>query len=131
MSVEADRHAGPAATVDDYLAALPGEARAALQDLRATIRAAAPEADEGISYRVPTYRYQGPLVHFAAFKNHCSLIVASAPVVERFRSELDGHEISGTTIRFSAKNPLSPDLVRRIVRARVEENEARPGRRRD
>lgn len=130
MNAEVDRHGRPAATVDDYLAAVPDEARAALQDLRATIRAAAPEADEGISYRVPTYRYHGPLVHFAAFKNHCSFIVASASVVERFRSELEGYEISGTTIQFPAKSPLPPDLVERIVRARMKENEARSVRKR-
>lgn len=125
MNAEADRHERPAATVDDYLAAVPDEARGALQELRATIRAAAPEADEGISYRVPTYRYHGPLVHFAAFKNHCSFIVASASVVKRFSSELEGYEISGTTIQFSVQNPLPPELVDRIVRARMKENEAR------
>lgn len=130
MSAEMDRHGRLAVTVDDYLAAVPDEARAALQDLRATIRAAAPEAEEGISYRVPTYRYHGPLVHFAAFKDHCSFIVASASVVERFKNELEGYEISGTTIQFFAKNPLSPDLVDRIVRARMKENEGRSGRKR-
>ena len=130
MSGTIDRQGVTAATVDDYLATVPDEARAALQDLRATIRAAAPEAEEGISYRVPTYRYHGPLVHFAAFKNHCSLIVASARVVEQFRSELEGYEISGTTIQFSAKNPLPADLVARIVRARVDENGTRPAQRR-
>lgn len=130
MSAEMDRHGRLAVTVDDYLAAVPDEARAALQDLRATIRAAAPEAEEGISYRVPTYRYHGPLVHFAAFKDHCSFIVASASVVERFKNELEGYEISGTTIQFLAKNPLSPDLVDRIVRARMKENEARSGQKR-
>lgn len=89
-----------------------------------------PRPKRGISYRVPTYRYHGPLVHFAAFKDHCSFIVASASVVERFKNELEGYEISGTTIQFLAKNPLSPDLVDRIVRARMKENEARSGRKR-
>jgi len=125
MKANADRDPGPAGTVDDYLAALPAKTRDALEDLRATIRAAAPEAEESISYRIPTYRYHGPLVHFAAFKDHCSLVVVSRPTLERFRAELEGFSISGTTVRFTAEPPLPPAVVAAIVRARVEENEAR------
>ncbi len=130
MSAEPDRHGDPATTVDGYLAAVPEEARAVLESLRVTIRAAAPEAEERISYRIPTYRYHGPLVHFAAFKDHCSFVVGSESIIEEFESELEGYEISGTTIHFSAENPLPPALVERIVRARMRENEARAGQER-
>ena len=125
MSAKPGRDDQPAETVDDYLAALPEGQRAVLERLRATIRTAAPGAEELISYRIPTYKYHGPVVHFAAFKDHCSLIAVSRPILERFASELEGFRTSGTTIRFTAEHPLPPALVEAIVRARVEENEAR------
>ena len=118
----------PADTVDDYLASLPAEQRTALERLRAAIRAAAPEAEETISCRIPTYKYHGPLVHFAAFRDHSSLIVVSRQTLERFVGDLKGYRTSGTTIRFTAEHPLSPDLVKAIVRARMEENELRTKR---
>jgi len=125
MSAGADSE--PVATVDDYLAALPADQRAVLERLRITIRTAAPMADELISYRIPTYRYHGSLVHFAAFRGHLSLITVSRPTLERFLGELKGFRISGTTIRFTPEHPLPPALVDAIVRARVEENESRAG----
>ncbi len=130
MSASADRNRPTAKDVDEYLAAMPAEARAALQHLRETIRGAAPGAEELISYRIPTYKYHGPLVHFAAFRDHSSLIVVSRPTLERFLRDLEGYRTSGTTIRFTAEHPLPAELVERIVRARVEENEARAGQRR-
>jgi uncharacterized protein YdhG (YjbR/CyaY superfamily) len=114
-----------AKNVDEYLAAVPEEMRAVLENLRKTIRAAAPMAEEVISYRIPTFRYHGPLVHFAAFRDHFSFIVAGKPLMETFSSELWPYDISGTTIHFSAKNPLPALLVKKIVKARIEENEAR------
>lgn len=110
-------------SVDDYLATLPPAVKTALEELRYVIKVAAPEADEVISYRIPTYKYHGPLVHFAAFKDHCSFIVVSKSTVKKFSSELKSYRTSGTTIRFSAENPLPAALVTRIVRARIEENE--------
>lgn len=131
MSAKPDQHERPAESVDEYLAALPAEQRTALEELRATIRAAAPGADEVISYRIPTYRYHGPLVHFAAFRDHLSLIGVHRSVVEQFQSELGGYRTSGTTIRFTPDHPLPPALVEAIVRARVAENEARAAGRRE
>lgn len=90
-------------------------------------RAAASEAEETISYRIPTYKYHGPLVHFAAFEDHLSLIGVHRLVLETFKNELEGFHTSGTTIHFSAENPLPPALVEKIVRARMQENEARAG----
>jgi uncharacterized protein YdhG (YjbR/CyaY superfamily) len=115
----------PAKNVDEYLAAAPEEARPVLVKLRKTIRASAPMAEEVISYQIPTYRYHGPLVHFAAFKSHCSFFGVSKSVMDRLSNELKPWDTSGTTIHFSAKNPLPASLVKKIVKARIEENEAR------
>ncbi|RDE15693.1 MAG: hypothetical protein C4K48_03595 [Candidatus Thorarchaeota archaeon] len=112
-------------TVDDYLEPLPQAVRAVLEELRNVIKAAAPKADEVISYRIPTYKYHGPLVHFAAFTNHCSLIVVSEPTLRSFSNELKPYRTSGTTIQFSTERPLPAELVTRIVKARIKENELR------
>jgi uncharacterized protein YdhG (YjbR/CyaY superfamily) len=109
-------------TVDDYLIALPEEQRNLLQQLREAITGAAPQAEELISYRIPTYRYKGALVHFAAFKNHCSFIVVDKGIIEIFKTELKGFKTSGTTIHFAADNPLPSSLVKKIVKARVKKN---------
>lgn len=114
----------PAKDVDTYLAGLPREVKGTLVELRRAIKAAAPRAEEVISYRIPTYKYHGPLVHFVARKDYCSLVVVSKATVERFREDLKGYKVSGTTIHFSVDKPLPQELVERIVKARVEENEA-------
>jgi len=120
-----DQQQKPAKNVDEYLAAAPEDVRPVLEKLRRTIRAAAPKAEEVISYQIPMFKYHGPLVFFAAFKNHCSFYVVSKPVMETFSSELKPWDTSGTTIHFSAKNPLPASLVKKIVKARIEENEAK------
>lgn len=114
-----------AETVDDYIAPLPQAVRTTLEALRNVIKAAAPKADEVISYRIPTYKYHGPLVHFAAFKDHCSFIVVSEPTLRSFSNELKSYRTSGTTIHFTAEKPLPAELVTRIVKARIKENELR------
>jgi uncharacterized protein YdhG (YjbR/CyaY superfamily) len=114
----------PARDVEGYLAVLPKEARVTLEKLRKTIKAAAPKAEEAISYQVPTFKYHGPLVFFAAFKNHCSFYVVSKSIMKTFSRELKPYDTSGTTIHFSAENPLPATLVKRIVKARIEENES-------
>jgi uncharacterized protein YdhG (YjbR/CyaY superfamily) len=114
-----------AKNVDEYLEALPERERLTLEKLRKMIKAAAPQAQEVISYRMPAYKYHGPLVFFAAFKNHLSLYGVSKTTVEKFRGELEPFEISGTTIHFSTEKPLSAALVKKLVKARLKENEAR------
>ena len=109
-------------TVDEYLAEVPEEDRAALMDLRAAIRAAAPKAEEIISYRIPTYRFRGSLVHFAAFRDHCSFIVVNKSILDLFADELKSFPHAGATIRFTAQHPLPAELVRKIVRKRMEQN---------
>ena len=110
-----------AVDVDDYLSGLPVEDRAVLEDLRNSIKEAAPEAEEVISYGIPTYKLHGPLVHFKTGNKHLSLITTSRTVVESLRSDLEGFDISGTTIHFSVDNPLPADVVRKIMEARLLE----------
>lgn len=116
---------GPAraASVDDYLAVVPREARAALEKLRQTIRTAAPEATEVISYQIPTYKHHGPLVAFAAFPQHCGFYVMSKAVMDAHRAELGSYDTAKATIRFQASKPLPAALVRKLVKARIAENE--------
>jgi uncharacterized protein YdhG (YjbR/CyaY superfamily) len=115
-------------TVDDYLAALPAKERAVLGELRQFIKSAAPQAEEVISYNIPLYKHHGHLVGFAAFKNHCSLFVTNSAVRKQFAKELEPYEVKHTTIHFSVDNPLPATLVKRIVKARIAENEARAER---
>ena len=116
---------GVAASVDEYLERLAAPERKALALLRAQITRAAPRATEVISYQIPTYRLNGPLVHFAAQPRHLSFTVVSLDVVNAFRGELEAFHISGRTIQFSPDRPIPAALVTRIVQARVRENEAR------
>ena len=114
-----------AADVDAYLAALPDEARAALEQLRRTIKAAAPDAIEVISYQMPAFKLRGrSLVAFAAFKAHYSLFPMSKAVIEAHQDELTAYQTSKGTIRFPFGQPLPAALVRRLVEARIAENEA-------
>jgi len=115
----------PARDVDDYLTAVPERERATLEMLRKTIKAAAPEAAEVISYQVPTYKYHGSLVAFWVTKSHCAFCVMSPSVTDARRDELKPYDTAKATIRFPAEKPIPEALVRKLVRARIEENEAR------
>jgi uncharacterized protein YdhG (YjbR/CyaY superfamily) len=113
--------------VDTFLEALPGDQRGALERLRQTIRAAAPEAVESISYGVPAFKYRGrPLVSFGAARSHCAFYVQSPAVMEAHREELASYDTSKGTIRFAADEPLPEQLVAKLVRARIAETESRP-----
>jgi uncharacterized protein YdhG (YjbR/CyaY superfamily) len=111
------------ASVNAYLRAAPPAARAALQKLRKTIKAAAPEATEVISYGIPSFKHHGYLVGFAAFKNHCSFFPGTA--LAAFKKELASYETSKGTIRFTVDKPLPAALVRKLVKARIAQNEAK------
>jgi uncharacterized protein YdhG (YjbR/CyaY superfamily) len=117
-------------SVDEYLAAVPEAARAALEKLRKTIRAAAPQATEGISYQMPAFKYRGALVAYAAFKDHCSFFPMSSRLIEAHKDELKSFETAKGTIRFQPDKPLPAALVKKIVKERIAENEARKARRR-
>ncbi|MCM3906345.1 MAG: DUF1801 domain-containing protein [Pyrinomonadaceae bacterium] len=110
-------------TVDDYLAALPEEARATLEKIRKTIKAAAPKATEGISYQIPMYKHHGVLVGFAAFKDHCSLF-PGPKAIATYKDELKAYETSKGTIRFPIGKPLPATLVKKLVKTQIAENEA-------
>jgi len=115
----------PAKDVDEYLASVPAEARAVLVTLRKTIKRAAPGAIERISHRIPVFYHRGMLVGFAAFKDHCSFFVMSPSVIDMYKNELGSYGTSEGTIRFSPDKPLPTSLVKKLVKVRVEENEAR------
>jgi uncharacterized protein YdhG (YjbR/CyaY superfamily) len=120
--------AGPT-SVEDYLAALPDERRAAVEELRQTINAAAPEATETIAYQMPALRTHGQfLMSYAAYKNHYSLFPASEAVIEALGEELKPYLAGKGTIRFPADNPIPAVVVTKIVKVRLAENEARAGR---
>jgi uncharacterized protein YdhG (YjbR/CyaY superfamily) len=117
-------------TVDDYVAALPAERRAAMEELRRAIRASAPEATETIAYLMPALRSHGGqfLVSYASYKNHFSLFPASEAVVAALGEELTPYLAGKGTIQFRADGPIPTDLVDRIVKVRVAENAARADR---
>ena len=109
-------------TVDEYLARVSDDKRVALQKLRKTIKAAAPRAEECISYQLPAYRLNGMLVAFGATANHCAFYPMSASTVAAHREELKDYDTSKGTIRFQPDNPLPAALVRKLVKARIAEN---------
>ncbi|MGE5245139.1 MAG: iron chaperone [Betaproteobacteria bacterium] len=106
------------ATVEEYLARLSADKRAALQKLRKAIHAAAPGAEECISYQLPAVRLHGKvLVWFGAARNHCSFYPGG--VVQDCLDDLEGYDTSKGTVRFTPDNPLPVALVRKLVRARI------------
>jgi uncharacterized protein YdhG (YjbR/CyaY superfamily) len=117
-------------SVEEYLATLPADKRATLEKLRKTIKAAAPKAIETISYQMPAFKDRGRiLVYYAAFKDHYSLFPASEAVMEALREELEPYFAGKGTIRFPAGEPVPSALVRKVVKARIEENAAARRRR--
>ncbi len=111
-----------AATIDDFLAAVPEEKRLALEVLRQQIRRAAPDAAESINYGVPAFKLNGrPLVSFGAGKDHCSFYVQSPAVVEAFAGELGDFRLTKGSVTFQPDGPIPADLVARLVQARVDE----------
>ena len=111
-------HSRKAATIDEYLAPLPPDKRAALQWLRRHIKAAAPGAEECISYGIPAFRLDGTLlVHFGAAAKHCAFYPGA--VVEAHREALKGYDTSKGTIRFQPDSPLPAALVRTLVKAQA------------
>lgn len=117
--------AKPPRTIDEYLAPLSQEKRAALEKLRKDIRSAAPGAEECISYQIPGFRLDGRLlVSFGATANHCSFYPGAFPVVAH-KKELEAYDTSKGTIRFRTDSPLPATLVRKLVKTRIAEHAAR------
>ena len=119
---------GAPKNVNEYLAGVPEPARSTMIKMRAAIRSAVPaEATETISYRIPAFKHKGVLVWFAAFSNHCSLF-PTASVIEAFKTELKAFSTSKWTIHFPTDKPLPTALVKKLVKARVVQNESKKRR---
>lgn len=115
--------------VDKYIAAAPEPARSTLKKLRSMIRALVPtEATECLSYQIPTFKYKGPLVAYAAFTNHCSFFPMSSSLIAKFAEELDGFPTSKGTIRFPSDRPLPAALLKKFVKERITQNAAKEKR---
>jgi uncharacterized protein YdhG (YjbR/CyaY superfamily) len=110
-------------TIDEYLTQMQVDQRAALEKLRQAIHAVVPKAEECISYGIPALRLNGSsLVFFGAWANHCAFYPGSSATLKKFRNELRDFQASKGTIRFSARKPLPAALVRKLVKARIAEN---------
>jgi uncharacterized protein YdhG (YjbR/CyaY superfamily) len=109
------------ATVDEYIAQFPADIQAKLQEIRAVIHDAAPEATEKISYAMPTFYLHGNLVHFAAFKHHIGFYPVPSGI-EAFAAELAPYKRSKGAVQFPLDQPLPHDLITRIVDFRAAEN---------
>lgn len=114
------------AAIEAYLAKIPEPARSTLEKIRATIRATVPaEAAECISYGMPAFRHKGALVGYAAFKEHCSFFPMSATLLDDFAADLKDHRTSKGTLQFPVDKPLPAPLLKKLVKARVAQNEAK------
>jgi len=108
-------------SVDEYIATFPEEIQEILEELRATIKASAPDAEEKISYQMPTFALKGNLVHFAAWKNHIGFYPTSSGT-QAFKHELSIYEGAKGSVKFPIDKPLPLELISKIVRFRVAEN---------
>jgi uncharacterized protein YdhG (YjbR/CyaY superfamily) len=115
----------PPKDVEAYLKTVPPGSVAALQALRRIIRAAAPQAEEVISYGVPTYRHHGQLVSFSATPKHCAFYVMSPGPIAAHNAELKDYDTAPSAIRFQPDRPPPEDLIRTLVHERIRENEAK------
>jgi uncharacterized protein YdhG (YjbR/CyaY superfamily) len=109
----------PIKDVDEYVALAPKEVQARLQELRATVKAAAPDAEERISYGMPYYYYKGRLIYFSLWKKHIGLYALSTPVLEEHESELRGYVTPKGTVQLPLDEKLPVDLISRLVKAQV------------
>jgi uncharacterized protein YdhG (YjbR/CyaY superfamily) len=108
-------------SIDEYIATFPNKTQKILKELRATIKAAAPNAEEKISYQMPTFFLNGNLIHFAAFKNHIGIYPAPSGV-EAFKKEISRYQGAKGSIRLPINEPMPLKLITRIVKFRVAEN---------
>ena len=118
-------------TIDEYLAAVDADHRDALQKLRETIHAVAPTVEECISYGIPAFRLNGcSLVFFGAWAKHCAFYPGSSATLKKFRNELSHFQSSKGTLRFSPDKPMPVALVKKLLKARIAENNARANKNR-
>jgi len=110
-----------AKTIDEYISQFPDDIQKILEEMRQTIRESAPGAEEAISYRIPTFKLNGNLVHFAAFKSHIGFYPTSSGI-DAFKTELSKYNTSRGAVQFPLDRPIPYALVRTIVKFRVKEN---------
>lgn len=108
-------------TIDEYIAGFPEKIQVILQKIRQVIKEAAPEAQEAISYQMPTFKLEGNLVHFAAYQNHIGFYPVPSGI-EKFKAELSIYKQGKGSVQFPLDQPIPYDLISRIVKFRVEEN---------
>jgi uncharacterized protein YdhG (YjbR/CyaY superfamily) len=108
-------------TIDEYIATFPVNVQIILEEMRQAIRGAAPKAEEDISYQMPSFKLNGILVWFAAFKNHIGFFPKTS-AIEAFKEELCDYEVTKGTIRFPLSKPIPFDIIKKIVKYRVKEN---------
>ena len=111
-------------TIDAYIADFPKDVQERLEKVRATIRKAAPDAEEAIKYQIPTFVLNGNLIHFGGYKNHIGLYPGSKPI-EEFRDELSKYEVSKGTVKFPLDKPLPMGLITKITKFCVKRNLAK------
>jgi uncharacterized protein YdhG (YjbR/CyaY superfamily) len=117
-----------AKSIQEYLARVPEPGRSTLTKVRAVIRSVVPaETTEVISYGIPTFKYKRGLVAFAAFRDHCSFFPLGSSVLDAFKEELKGFRVSKGTLHFPLDRPLPTALVKKIVKARIAQNEGNSG----
>ncbi len=114
-------------TIDEYIAGFPVDVQAILEKIRLTIRNAAPDAQETIKYRMPTFTLNGNLVHFAAFKQHIGFYPIPTGI-EHFKQELSGYKMGKGSVQFPLDQPIPYDLISKIVKFRVAENSSKTKR---
>ena len=108
-------------TIDEYIKSFPKNIQTLLNEIRQTIKKAAPKATEAISYGIPTFKLNGNLVHFGGFKNHIGFYPAPNGI-EKFKKELSKYQSGKGTVQFPIDKPLPRDLITKIVKFRIEEN---------
>jgi uncharacterized protein YdhG (YjbR/CyaY superfamily) len=114
----------PTATIDEYIATFPADIQSILQKIRATIRKAAPQAEETINYQMPTFKLHGNLVHFAAFKNHIGFYPTPSGI-EKFKKDIEKYEWAKGSVQFPLDKPIAYGLIGKITKFRVKENLAK------
>jgi uncharacterized protein YdhG (YjbR/CyaY superfamily) len=112
---------GGYSSIDEYIATFPQDKQALLETVRATIKAAAPQAQELISYQMPAFALKGNLVYFAALKDHIGFY-PTASGIEAFKDELSGYEVTKGSVKFPINQPLPLELISKIVQYRVSQN---------
>ena len=113
-------------SVEDYLASIPENARSALENLRKIIKKVVPEAVEIISYQIPTFKYNGKgRVAYSTHKNHCSLHLMSKSLMSVYKEELKSYDTTKASIHFTLEHPIPTALVNKLIKERINENEAR------